>query len=112
MPRGERFQLKRALVRIPTALPALLLPVMPVSAGEILSRIGASKAAQDVRLDDTAWRASGEKRAVNEGPLWPRRDLEKGASLVTDTLNPPAAPPKRFTSRSKKLALAEEVEMA
>ena len=72
---------------------ALLLPVMPTSAGEILRRIGESTAAQDVRLDDTAWRASGEKRVLNEGPLWPRRDLEKGASLVTDTLNPPAAPP-------------------
>ena len=73
---------------------ALLLPVMPTSAGEILRRIGESKAAHDVRLDDTAWRASGEKRVLNEGPLWPRRDLEKGASLVTDTLNPPAAPPR------------------
>jgi len=69
----------------------LLLPVMPTSAGEILRRIGEPKAAQDVRLDDTAWRASGEKHVLNDGPLWPRRDLEKGASLVTDPLNPPAA---------------------
>jgi methionyl-tRNA synthetase len=63
----------------------LLLPVMPTSAGEILRRIGEPNAARDVRLDDTAWRTTGEKRVLNEGPLWPRRELEKGASLVSDT---------------------------
>jgi methionyl-tRNA synthetase len=71
----------------------LLLPVMPTSAGEILRRIGDSKAAQYVRIGDTAWRTSGEKRVLNEGPLWPRRELEKGASLVTDTLNSPSPEP-------------------
>jgi methionyl-tRNA synthetase len=66
---------------------------MPTSAGEILRRIGDSKAAQYVRIGDTAWRTSGEKRVLNEGPLWPRRELEKGASLVTDTLNSPSPEP-------------------
>jgi methionyl-tRNA synthetase len=71
---------------------ALLLPVMPGSAAEILRRLGEMRPAHDLRLDDAAWRASGEKRLLNEGPLWPRRDLEKGASVVTDTLNVPATP--------------------
>jgi methionyl-tRNA synthetase len=71
---------------------ALLLPVMPTSAADILRRIGESKAVQDVKIDDTVWRTSGEKRVLNEGPLWPRRDLEKGASLVSDIAPDAPAP--------------------
>ena len=47
---------------------ALLLPVMPSAAGEILRRMGESQSAQDVRLTDAAWRtiatfSSGEASA-------------------------------------------------
>jgi methionyl-tRNA synthetase len=83
---------------------ALLLPVMPDSAGEILRRIGESKTARDVRFDDTAWRASGEKRVLNEGPLWPRVLLAEAShysvkgsevTLTTTSEGPttPATPP-------------------
>jgi methionyl-tRNA synthetase len=52
----------------------LLSPVMPSSTTEILRRIGETKAAKDIRLDDAEWRTSGEKRILNEGPLWPRKE--------------------------------------
>jgi methionyl-tRNA synthetase len=58
----------------------LLLPVMPSSAAEIVRRMGELRAANELRLTDAAWR-NGEKQILNQGPMWPRRDL--GASIVT-----------------------------
>ena len=52
----------------------LLLPVMPTAAAEILRRVGETRPTSTLRLDeDAAWRVS-ERRIVNEGPLWPRRE--------------------------------------
>jgi methionyl-tRNA synthetase len=58
----------------------LLLPVMPTSAAEVLRRIGETRSPADLRLDqDTQWRPA-EKKIVNEGPLWPRRETGGGPS--------------------------------
>jgi methionyl-tRNA synthetase len=53
----------------------LLLPVMPASASEILRRMGDARAPGAFRLTDAEWHTDREKRILNEGPLWPRRDL-------------------------------------
>jgi methionyl-tRNA synthetase len=67
----------------------LLLPVMPTSAREILRRVGDLRALAEFRLSDAAWRSGDEKRVLNEGPLWPRRDL--GAAIVSETQKEPAS---------------------
>jgi methionyl-tRNA synthetase len=52
----------------------LLLPVIPSSAAEILRRVGETRPATGLGLDrDAVWRPS-ERRILNEGPLWPRRE--------------------------------------
>ena len=67
----------------------LLSPVMPSSTTEILRRVGETTPAKEIRLDHAAWRTSGEKRILNEGPLWPRKEA------MSDTPNPvPAATPQ------------------
>jgi methionyl-tRNA synthetase len=53
----------------------LLSPVMPSSTGEILRRMGETRAPKEVRLRDAEWRTSGDKRILNEGPLWPRKEI-------------------------------------
>jgi methionyl-tRNA synthetase len=51
----------------------LLEPIMPSSSREILRRVGAPAGA--LHLDrDGRWRADGERRLLQEGPLWPRRE--------------------------------------
>ena len=67
----------------------LLLPVMPTSAREILRRVGDARTIGEFRLSDAAWRTGEEKRVLNEGPLWPRRDL--GAAIVSETPKEPAS---------------------
>jgi methionyl-tRNA synthetase len=57
----------------------LLSPVMPSSTAEILRRMGETRAPKDVRLSDAEWRTSGEKRILNEGPLWPRKETMSDA---------------------------------
>jgi methionyl-tRNA synthetase len=52
----------------------LLSPVMPASSAEILRRMGETRAPKEIRLADAEWRTSGDKRILNEGPLWPRKD--------------------------------------
>jgi methionyl-tRNA synthetase len=65
---------------------ALLLPVMPGSAAEILRRMGETVAPADLRLDTAAtWRASGEREVLNAGALWPR--LEGKGSDVEEKSN-------------------------
>ncbi|HXG89037.1 MAG TPA: methionine--tRNA ligase [Vicinamibacterales bacterium] len=65
----------------------LLLPIMPKSAAEILRRLGEPRAAVDVRLADADWRSHDERHILNEGPLWPRRDLAvaPSADAAVDT---------------------------
>ena len=67
----------------------LLLPIMPRSAAEILRRVGETTGADKLRLTDAAWRTGQEKRVLNEGPLWPRREL--GAASVTEIPKEPAS---------------------
>jgi methionyl-tRNA synthetase len=59
----------------------LLLPVMPNSSAAILRRIGETASSKEIRLSDAEWRTSGEKRVLNEGPLWPRKEA------MSDTTN-------------------------
>ena len=64
----------------------LLLPIMPSSSREILRRVGATP--DGVQLDqDGRWRADGERRLLQEGSLWPRRE-----STVSENPLPPDAP--------------------
>lgn len=78
----------------------LLSPVMPASTAEILRRMGETTAARQIRLQDAAWRTSGEKQVLNEGPLWPRKEA------MSETRNPAspaaaaasAAPPEGSTA--------------
>ena len=62
----------------------LLLPVMPTSAAEILRRLGDTRGGDGVTLDDAEWRTSGEKHILNEGPLWPRKEI---GATVSQTPN-------------------------
>jgi methionyl-tRNA synthetase len=63
----------------------LLSPMMPSSTAEILRRMGETVAPKDIRLSDAAWRRSGEKRVLNEGPLWPRKDTMTETSSNKET---------------------------
>jgi methionyl-tRNA synthetase len=58
----------------------MLLPIMPSSAAEILRRVGEPRPAGELRLSDAEWRVGDEKRMLNEGPMWPRRE-----STVSET---------------------------
>lgn len=60
----------------------LLLPVMPGSATEVLRRLGDTRPAAALTLADAAWRTSGDRQILNEGPLWPRKDM---GAPVTET---------------------------
>jgi methionyl-tRNA synthetase len=72
---------------------ALLLPVIPSSAAEILRRVGETTAPADLRLDTvTTWRASGDRGILNAGALWPRLE-DKGASTVIESTPEPTNPP-------------------
>jgi methionyl-tRNA synthetase len=70
----------------------LLRPVMPRSADEILRRLGDSRTADAVRLDDAAWQPSQAKQIINAGALWPRIE-ETGAIVVSETPAPNPVPP-------------------
>ena len=91
----------------------LLLPVMPASAREILRRVGETRRAEDLRLEDARWRSDGERVLIKGEQLWPRTDpsTSSGSSAATskdqsrpeskrsiivekpDSATPPAAPP-------------------
>jgi methionyl-tRNA synthetase len=73
----------------------LLLPVMPASAAEILRRVGEPRRVAELRVEaDTRWRSS-ERRILNEGPLWPRRDDGRsgGAAATPERTDSGAAAP-------------------
>jgi methionyl-tRNA synthetase len=50
----------------------LLIPMMPSSSAEVLSRIGDPTALDRVRLDSATWRNEGERILRKGAPLWPR----------------------------------------
>jgi methionyl-tRNA synthetase len=89
----------------------LLLPIMPASAAEILRRLGDTRARGDIRLSDAEWRSHGEMHILNEGPLWPRRELEKGATLVTESPKQPS-PPQPATARPQPATSGDSVPTA
>jgi methionyl-tRNA synthetase len=60
----------------------LLAPIMPSASRAILRRVGAST--DELHLDrDGRWRNEGERTFVQDGPLWPRKEL----TTVTDNSN-------------------------
>jgi methionyl-tRNA synthetase len=64
----------------------LLEPIMPSSSREILRRVGANDGG--ITFDrDGRWRNDGERVLLQEGPLWPRKEIS-----VTDNPVPPDAP--------------------
>jgi methionyl-tRNA synthetase len=81
----------------------LLTPIMPASAAEILRRVGGGPARRFEH--DARWRNEGERRLVQEPPLWPRhegdrsagrqpaRDKETSMDQPTTPLPPAQAPP-------------------
>jgi methionyl-tRNA synthetase len=62
----------------------MLSPIMPASSNEILRRLGDDRPQKDRRLDDAAWRTSGERQILNAGALWPRIEADRGTVTVTD----------------------------
>jgi len=55
----------------------LLLPVMPRSCKEVLSRLGVRRSATELRLDaDTAWGSAGDLVARKGDALWPRLEVK------------------------------------
>jgi methionyl-tRNA synthetase len=65
----------------------MLAPMMPASSREILRRVGGN--ADGLNLDrDGRWRSEGERRLLQEGALWPRKET----TIVSDNPLPPDAP--------------------
>jgi methionyl-tRNA synthetase len=60
--------------------------------------MGETRASKDVRLSDAEWRTSGDKRILNEGPLWPRKETmsdpqnSQNAQGTDDPQQPPRTP--------------------
>ena len=72
----------------------LLEPIMPSSSREILRRLGAP--ADGLRLDrDGRWRNDGARTLLQEGPLWPRKEV----TTVSDNPLPPDQPSPGATPR-------------
>ena len=65
----------------------LLEPIMPSSSREILRRVGVSPDALLFERDGR-WRSDGERVLLQEGPLWPRKEL----TTVSENPLPPGAP--------------------
>jgi methionyl-tRNA synthetase len=65
----------------------MLEPIMPGSSREVLRRVGAAQDGLDLRRDGR-WRNEGERALLQEGPLWPRKEMTK----VSDNPLPPDAP--------------------
>jgi methionyl-tRNA synthetase len=78
----------------------MLTPIMPQSAAEILRRVGGRPGS--VALDrDGHWITEGERRLLQEGPLWPRTEAKERQITLseqvpgpssTQPLAPPASP--------------------
>jgi methionyl-tRNA synthetase len=81
---GKAARLSQVLYDVAEAVRVagvLLLPIMPKSSAEILRRAGEPKAAADVRLEDAAWRTSGERTILKGDALWPRAETTSRADL-------------------------------
>ena len=76
----------------------LLSPVMPSSTAEILRRMGETRAPHDIRLPDAEWRTTGDKRILNEGPLWPRKETMSDSQSPQNTPKPEGAEPQSVDS--------------
>ncbi|MGE5813809.1 MAG: methionine--tRNA ligase subunit beta, partial [Acidobacteriota bacterium] len=75
----------------------LLLPTMPSSAVEILRRLGETRPACDLRLDDARWQPEGERMISKGEALWPR--LEAKEPVMTENRpDIPASPAAGGTS--------------
>jgi methionyl-tRNA synthetase len=79
---------------------ALLLPIMPRSAAEILRRVGEVTAPDRIRLSDAEWRNHGDRTIVKGDALWPRTEAgaagrdesTQRSTPVNEDKNAPAAP--------------------
>jgi methionyl-tRNA synthetase len=60
----------------------LLLPVMPRSAAEILRRMGETRDATTIRLEDARWRADGHRLLIKGDALWPRIEMPAAAGAT------------------------------
>ncbi len=57
----------------------LLLPVMPQSCAEVLRRVGETRDAGSLRLEeDGIWMTTGDRVIAKGDPLWPRIEAQKG----------------------------------
>jgi methionyl-tRNA synthetase len=65
----------------------LLLPIMPRSAAEILRRVGETRAADKLTLEDAAWQNDGERVVEKGAALWPRLEV---ARLRQGSAGPPS----------------------
>ncbi len=62
----------------------LLLPIMPASSSEILTRVGERTPVGDLRLDrDGVWRGEGVRELVKGAALWPRSEEAKVTEKAT-----------------------------
>ena len=66
----------------------LLLPVMPASCAEVLTRVGDRRDVSTLRLDDAAWTSEGERVVAKADALWPRLEPGKETVNVTETEKP------------------------
>ena len=77
---GVLFDLAEA-VRVAAVL---LLPVMPSSAAEILTRVGERTPVASLRLDrDARWRSEGDRQIIKGAALWPRSEEEVSPAVIT-----------------------------
>ncbi len=67
----------------------LLSPVMPASSSEILRRVGAWSEALGFSRDGR-WRSEGERRLIQDAPLWPRFDRKNAKETIVSEIQPPA----------------------
>jgi methionyl-tRNA synthetase len=90
----------------------LLLPIVPGSATEILRRIGEVRPPSALRFDeDTRWQPQ-QRRIVNEGPLWPRRnDVHTGVHSVTEPTPLPDQPTAPLTQAAAPVPANDRISI-
>lgn len=85
----------------------MLEPVMPSSSREILRRIGAP--ADGIQLDrDGRWRTDGARTLLQEGPLWPRKEI----TTVSDNPLPPDQPSPGARVEAPQTSVAPQAPQA
>jgi methionyl-tRNA synthetase len=66
----------------------LLLPVMPTSCAEILSRAGETVAPRELRLErDATWKSDLARRLTRAGAMWPRLEPRAGAAEAAPSVS-------------------------